>query len=534
VLYAQDTAESAVPVVPFDIFIPNYTAAGEQRPNRLVRNTTPGVTDMTAAINNAMLVAANGGYKKVRLHDGETYLVSSQLTIPCDGLILEGYAKIICASTADYEFVLYALNRTGVQIRYVEFDLNQSARAGIQTHRFHGPFLSGCTDSILETVKVRNTLGYGGISAVGIAIGQGTRIAVQNCHLIDCGTASLTSDAVYTSGTQNVIAGTTATNCTDTAFVIEDSDYSGISGCTAINCGAIAAIDVSLATDRYGNFISGLTGKNWDAASTGGIQIGTLASTGNLRDTNITGVNMYADTAGGFGHGAAIWIRRVGTGIANVVKMADINVNGGTYALRVDDATSVSCSDWDIKNCSSSGMLFLGGTGHKVKDVDITGGAVGLDVQNAASVSARHVFTSSTTSVGMQALNTSTLTLIDSDVLSVSSGVRLAKDAGATLNYGPTNRNIVVNSAGTYTVLSSDHTIIQTTAASVYTLLDPTLYKGKTITIKTEFAGTITSASANVVPLVGGSAATAILAATAGKFAVLQSDGVSWRVIEAN
>jgi len=112
--------------------------------------------------------------------------------------------------------------------------------------------------------------------------------------------------------------------------------------------------------------------------------------------------------------------------------------------------------------------------------------------------------------------------------------VRLAKDAGATLNYGPTNRNIVVNSAGTYTVLSSDHTIIQTTAASVYTLLDPTLYKGKTITIKTEFAGTITSASANVVPLVGGSAATAILAATAGKFAVLQSDGVSWRVIEAN
>ena len=52
--------------------------------------------------------------------------------------------------------------------------------------------------------------------------------------------------------------------------------------------------------------------------------------------------------------------------------------------------------------------------------------------------------------------------------------------------------------------------------------------------IKTIQAQTVVSASSNVVPLVGGAAGTAILAATAGKWATLVSDGTNWVIMQGN
>ena len=96
------------------------------------------------------------------------------------------------------------------------------------------------------------------------------------------------------------------------------------------------------------------------------------------------------------------------------------------------------------------------------------------------------------------------------------------------------SKSIVTNTAATYTVLGSDHTIIQTTAASVYTLPTASAFTGRMLHLVTQFAGTVTSASSNVVPIAGGAAGTAILAATAGKFAMLQSNGTAWVIVGAN
>lgn len=93
---------------------------------------------------------------------------------------------------------------------------------------------------------------------------------------------------------------------------------------------------------------------------------------------------------------------------------------------------------------------------------------------------------------------------------------------------------LVTNSANTYTVLSTDHTIIQTTIASVYTLPAAASFPGRQLHLVTQFAGTVTSASSNVVPIAGTAAGTAILAATAGKYAILQSNGTNWINIGAN
>lgn len=534
--YPQTAAELAAAITPVNTYVPDHTVTGGVvYLNRYGNNTTPGTTDMTTAIANAFLVAAQAGASCIKGNDGETYAVSNTLTLAADNIVLDGNVKIKCLATSDYEFVLRASSRTGIKIKNWEFDLNQSARAGIQTHRFHGPYINSCTDCSFDNVKVKNTLGYSGISAVGIAIGQGTRCKVENCTVLDCGTSSNTSDGIYTSGTQNLISNCTATNCTDTAFVVEDSDFSGVSGCSAYNCASPAAITLSLSTDRRGNYIDGLTSYNWDASSTGGVAIATLASTGTLYDTTVNGFTSYADTGSGFGSGAAIWIRRVGTGNIIGVTIDGCNIDGADYAVRVNDGQDICISDVRAKNIASSAFLFLAGGTHFLNDCHVNGAGVGVDAQGTGTtVYAKSCSVTATTSAGAQALNTSVLSLTDTEIFSISGGVRTAKDAGAFLNFGQSVKNLVKNAGATYTVLETDTTIIQNTAASVYTLPSASAYVGRILNIKTEFAGTITSASSNVVPLVGGAAGTAILAATAGKWAMLQSDGVAWIIIAAN
>ena len=92
--------------------------------------------------------------------------------------------------------------------------------------------------------------------------------------------------------------------------------------------------------------------------------------------------------------------------------------------------------------------------------------------------------------------------------------------------------NIVTNTAATYTVLASDSTIIQTTAASTYTLPTASACTGRKLTIKQHFAGTVISNASNVVSLTG-STGTAILSGS-GKWATLQSDGSNWQIIASN
>lgn len=93
----------------------------------------------------------------------------------------------------------------------------------------------------------------------------------------------------------------------------------------------------------------------------------------------------------------------------------------------------------------------------------------------------------------------------------------------------------VTVTAATYTRRTGDDNLIfNTTATCTLTLPSAATYPGRIIRVRTIAAFAVNSASANVVPLAGGAAGTAILAATAGKFAVLQSDGANWQIMEAN
>jgi hypothetical protein len=87
----------------------------------------------------------------------------------------------------------------------------------------------------------------------------------------------------------------------------------------------------------------------------------------------------------------------------------------------------------------------------------------------------------------------------------------------------------------TYAVVDSDASVIfNASGTCTVTLPSPSSYTGRWLTFRTIANQTVVSASSNVVPLAGGAAGTAILAATAGKWADLQSDGSNWQIMMAN
>jgi len=97
-----------------------------------------------------------------------------------------------------------------------------------------------------------------------------------------------------------------------------------------------------------------------------------------------------------------------------------------------------------------------------------------------------------------------------------------------------------VTSLGNYTAAPEDTSIIFNYAGTATLTLRPATetgvypQEGRWIYVKTITANTVISASSNIVPLAGGAAGTAILAATAGKWAMLQSDGTNWVIMAAN
>jgi hypothetical protein len=105
--------------------------------------------------------------------------------------------------------------------------------------------------------------------------------------------------------------------------------------------------------------------------------------------------------------------------------------------------------------------------------------------------------------------------------LSSTGPITLAKPGTVT---GPTYSQAVTDSS----------LIFNGTATQAVTLISPASCSGQILYVKNVTAFALASASANVVPLGSMTAGTAILAATAGKFAMLQSDGTNWVTMMAN
>jgi hypothetical protein len=92
-----------------------------------------------------------------------------------------------------------------------------------------------------------------------------------------------------------------------------------------------------------------------------------------------------------------------------------------------------------------------------------------------------------------------------------------------------------VTKTGNFTLAATENAVICNGSASITaTLPAASGFAGRVVILKTIAAYTVVSASANVVPVDSATAGTAILAATAGKWAKLVSDGTNWVVMAAN
>jgi hypothetical protein len=106
---------------------------------------------------------------------------------------------------------------------------------------------------------------------------------------------------------------------------------------------------------------------------------------------------------------------------------------------------------------------------------------------------------------------------------------------GFASHAGAIGRGAPVTKTGNFSVgIAENWLICNGTGTITVTLPTASAWTGREIMIKTIAAFTVISNASNVVPLAGGAAGTAILAATAGKYATLVSDGTNWIIMQAN
>jgi hypothetical protein len=92
-----------------------------------------------------------------------------------------------------------------------------------------------------------------------------------------------------------------------------------------------------------------------------------------------------------------------------------------------------------------------------------------------------------------------------------------------------------VTKTADFTIGASETYVINNKAAATCTVTLPaaSLYPGRPVTFQNYQAFTVVSNASNVVPLGGGAAGTAILAAVAGNWSKLISDGTNWVIMAA-
>lgn len=364
-------------------------------------------------------------------------------------------------------------------------------------------FTNSTTGAYTLTVKTA--------AGTGVVVPQGARVMLfcDGTNVVNSFTSSaITGVGALTSG--SIASGFGSINIGTSTLAAGNTTITGTLSATSdltLNNGVLTSpTHVYLKAASTGHIYAQPNGGGTvlDVFSTGVAVTGTLSATGTLRSTGNVGVSV-APTAN-------IGLRCIPTFDTSVSQYASVfqavgNSSATTAIYGVEVQADTAAASF---TCAAVTAIRIR-TGSKGSGSTITT-QTGLLIDNQ---------TNGTTNY---AIKTGTGLVSFGDSLSVTG--QTTTNAFAA--------NLVTNSAATYSVLSTDHTIIQTTAASVYTLPAASSNTGRILKIVTQFAGTVTSASSNVVPLAGGSAGTAILAATAGKFAVLQSNGTNWVIVSAN
>lgn len=306
------------------------------------------------------------------------YTIGQELVFKSNNITLDlNGATLHAMSGRQFEFVLKAVGRSGLIVSNGTIDANGAGRASGQTIRFMGGGFIDSTECVFDAITVKNTLGFGAEPAVGLTIGgRSKRCQFNGCTAVDCGTLIKPSDGFFMSGDGCLGQNCIATNCYDTGFVVESSNYSGYSRCMATRCSAGAAVTNASGLPARGNFLRQVTVIDWNSPVTGGIQIGVPTKTdGNLIDSQID-VSMSAPSKGR-GIGPAINVRQLGRGKAVGVRITgQIDGASAQGVLIQGDDVVISMA---ITGVRAAAVQFDGASiGGRVVRSTIRGGRVGV------------------------------------------------------------------------------------------------------------------------------------------------------------
>ena len=274
----------------------------------------------------------------------------------------------------------------------------------------------------------------------------------------------------------------------------------------------------------------------------GSLKVGTAASGADAVFTQAVTVNNNQSSSGNlYVKGASLdpvlfvnaSSNRVGIGTASPTAVLDI-----VGAAKVSGDFAVDTN-----------VLFVDTANNRI-GVNKSAPSYSVDISGTANVSGSTTIGGSLGVTGtctVAAVNASGNLAVDTSVLFVNVstnrvGVNTATpatdlDVTGTVNVnGTIQRNAPVTKTTDFTLASSENWLIVNNSSGATTATFPAAssWTGREVMIKTTQAQAVNSASSNIVPLIGGSASTAILTGTAGKWATLVSDGTSWVIMAGN
>jgi hypothetical protein len=207
--------------------------------------------------------------------------------------------------------------------------------------------------------------------------------------------------------------------------------------------------------------------------------------------------------------------------------------NGGTGGANETDARNElgaackSCNETLTGNKTFSGTVTLSsvsGTATSVIGRSSTGQVVGVTVGSGLDLTSGTLSAKDASASVSGIVNTTTQSFAGAKTFTNLVGFQRAIQRPV--------ENVTVSSASITT--SSTWVVVNNAGTVTLTFPAASSSTGTEFHIKTITNNAVVSQTSNIVPLVGGSASTPILSATAGKWATLVSDGTNWVIMQAN
>lgn len=293
----------------------------------------------------------------------------------------------------------------------------------------------------------------------------------------------------------------------------------GAAGSLPYQSGASTTTFLAIGTNNYVLTSNG-TAPIWSANTGTGDVVRATSPT--IATPTITTSATVPLVIGGTGTTSTLTLRSTsGVGAAGADIVFQVGNNGATEAIRILNSGNVGIGVSPTQKLDVKGVF-------RVSDA-----AAGRDVLLAASTTgAVHRFYSTNTAAGYTFENSTT------ELVRITSAGNLGVGTASPVNKlqinGSLGRNAPVTKTGNFTLADTENWLIcNGTGTITVTFPAASSWTGREVMIKTIAAFTVVSASSNVVPLAGGAAGTAILAATAGAWATLVSDGTNWIIMQA-